>query len=229
MNEPFDLLRLRLHEIEARMHEVACHHASSIAKLPITQHHSAINLLHYLALRNEDITALQDSLHLLGLSSLSSSESHIHRQLQAILAITGTQYQLSELDTCTAEYGLQQLKDNCQKLFGTDTKEGKPAVMVTFDNSFLEKPEWVRSLLENGMNIARINCAHDAEEVWLKLIELLHEASKEMGIPCKLYMDLAGPKIRVKLYQCDLYNMPIFYKSYSGKCRWYQTNSTMRR
>jgi len=32
-----------------------------------------------------------------------------------------------------------------------------------------------------------------------------------------------------KLYQCDLYNMPIFYKSYSGKCRWYQTNSTMRR
>jgi len=32
-----------------------------------------------------------------------------------------------------------------------------------------------------------------------------------------------------RLYHCDLYNMPIFYKSYSGKCRWYQTNSTMRR
>ena len=27
-----------------------------------------------------------------------------------------------------------------------------------------------------------------------------------------------------KLYQCDLYNMTIFYK-----CRWYLTNSTMRR
>jgi len=199
MNERIDLLRLRLHEIELRMHEVVHHHTSSIAKLPNAQQLSAINLLHYLALRNEDITALQNSLHLLGLSSLSSSESHIHRQLQAILAITGTQYQFSELDMCTAEYGLLQLRDNCQKLFGTDTKEGKPAVMVTFDNSFLEKPEWVRSLLENGMNIARINCAHDAEEVWLELIELLHEASKEKGIPCKLYMDLAGPKIRVKL------------------------------
>ncbi len=86
--------------------------------------------------------------------------------------------------------------------------------MVTFDNSFLEKPEWVRSLLGSGMNIARINCAHDNEVLWLKLIELLHEASQDTGIPCKLYMDLAGPKIRVKLYQCDLYNMPIFYKSY---------------
>lgn len=199
MNESIDLLRLRLHAIEARMHEVVNIHTSVIKKLPKAQQLSAINLLNYLALRNEDITTLQDSLHLLGLSSLSSAESHIYRQLQAILAITGTEFQLSDLDRCTAEYGFQQLRDNCQQLFGTDTKEGKPAVMVTFDNSFLEKPEWVSRLLENGMNIARINCAHDNEELWLKLIELLHEASQDTGIPCKLYMDLAGPKIRVKL------------------------------
>ena len=30
------------------------------------------------------------------------------------------------------------------------------------------------------------------------------------------------------LYQCDLLNIGIFNKSYSGKCRWYQTNSPMR-
>ncbi len=69
MNESIDLLRLRLHAIEARMHEVVNIHTSVIKKLPKAQQLSAINLLNYLALRNEDITALQDSLHLLGLSS----------------------------------------------------------------------------------------------------------------------------------------------------------------
>ena len=98
MNESIDLLRLRLHAIEARMHEVVNIHTSVIKKLPKAQQLSAINLLNYLALRNEDITTLQDSLHLLGLSSLSSAESHIYRQLQAILAITGTEFQLSDLD-----------------------------------------------------------------------------------------------------------------------------------
>ena len=39
---------------------------------------SAQNLIHYLTLRNIDIRLLQNELHNLGLSSLSSSESHIH-------------------------------------------------------------------------------------------------------------------------------------------------------
>jgi hypothetical protein len=44
-----------------------------------------------------------------------------------------------------------------------------------------------------------------------------------------LYHAVLNPAVHDFLYQCDLYNMPIFYKSYSGKCRWYQTNSTIRR
>ena len=37
---------------------------------------SSINLIQYLTLRSEDVRSLQDQLHVLGLSSLASSESH---------------------------------------------------------------------------------------------------------------------------------------------------------
>ena len=46
---------------------------------------SAKNLVRYLALRSEDVRSMQDRLHIHGLSSLASSESHILRQVQAIL------------------------------------------------------------------------------------------------------------------------------------------------
>src|SRR5688500_8792559 len=53
---------------------------------------SAINLIQYLVLRSEDIRALQDELHVFGLSSLTSSESHILRQVQTILQRLGKEF-----------------------------------------------------------------------------------------------------------------------------------------
>ena len=47
------------------------------------------------------------------------------------------------------------------------------------------------------MNVARINCAHDHKEIWENMIRLVKKATKETGSPCKIYMDLAGPKMRV--------------------------------
>jgi pyruvate kinase len=49
------------------------------------------------------------------------------------------------------------------------------------------------------MNVARINCAHDNKLIWQNMIKLVHKASKETGLPCKIYMDLAGPKMRVSV------------------------------
>jgi len=49
--------------------------------------------------------------------------------------------------------------------------------------------------LEAEMNVARINCAHDNEEVWQNMIELLRAASKKTGIPCTVYMDLLDKKV----------------------------------
>ena len=84
---------------------------------------SAINLIHYLTLRNKDIRDLQDQLHIHGLSSLASAESHIHRQIQAILQRLGKKYLPDELDPCTYEFSQQQLLHTSLKLFGEKKEE----------------------------------------------------------------------------------------------------------
>ena len=128
------------------------------------------NLLHYLTLRKEEIRELQDALHALGLSSLSSSESHIHRQLQAILQLLGKHYTTSQLDTCTYKYNQQQIIYKSEMLFGSKSDDVIPYLMVTFDAGFADNYMLIKSLLQNGMNVARINCAHDDEVAWNKMI-----------------------------------------------------------
>jgi pyruvate kinase len=49
------------------------------------------------------------------------------------------------------------------------------------------------------MNVARINCAHGNEKSWKALIASVRKASDKTGRPCKIYMDIAGPKMRVDL------------------------------
>jgi len=71
--------------------------------------------------------------------------------------------------------------------------------MVTFDASFADNYALIKNLLQNGMNVARINCAHDDEGTWAKMIHHLRSACLHTGLTCKIYMDLAGPKIRTKL------------------------------
>lgn len=158
---------------------------------------SAVNFLKYLRFRKNDVRKLQDKLHAHGLSSLASGESHIHRQIQVTLQQLGVHF--TKLDSCTSAYGVKKIAKSSAELFGKNHAEWPSAVMVTFDSSFLEEKKLVADLLLNGMGVARINCAHDDEEVWLKMIEKIRKASGQTGIPCKIHMDLAGPKIRTVL------------------------------
>lgn len=160
---------------------------------------SATNLIHYLTLRNEDIRDLQDELHVLGLSSLASSESHILSQIQSILRRLGKKFSPDEMEGCTYTYSLAKMEKEQKKLFGRKMEDGIPYIMVTFDSSFAENYAIIKTLLQNGMNVARINCAHDNEAVWAQMIQLVHRASQHTGLDCKIYMDLAGPKIRTNL------------------------------
>lgn len=49
------------------------------------------------------------------------------------------------------------------------------------------------------MNVARSNCAHDDEPTWSKMIQQIRRAIRHTGLNCKIYMDLAGPKIRTQI------------------------------
>ena len=170
----------------------------TIAGVHPKQKQSATNLIHYLALRREDLRPLQDELHVAGLSSLASSESHILQQLKAVLQRLGAAFP-GKNTAITYEAGTELLHRRATMLFGHKESAVIPHLMVTFDKGMAEDYAAVKALLKAGMNIARINCAHDKPEDWGKMIANVHKAVRSTQRPCKIYMDLAGPKIRTTL------------------------------
>jgi len=170
-----------------------------IARVHPQQKKSIANLIHYLALRREDLRPLQDHLHDAGLSSLASAESHILRQVQAVLQRLGVDIPKKELSFGNAGTEAAHLRQRAAALFGHKEDPVMPHLMVTFDAALAGNFAYVKSLLKAGMNIARINSAHDSPEDWQRMISNVRKAARLTGHPCKIYFDLAGPKIRTVL------------------------------
>ena len=164
-----------------------------------SQKKSVTNLMHYLALRQEDLRPVQDALHDAGLSSLASAESHVLRQVQAVLQRLGTTFSAREISAIDAEFGTEQLRMRSKMLFGAKESPLIPHLMVTFESSLAHDYDQVKSLIKAGMNIARINTAHDSPKEWLKMVQNVQKAAKTTKRPCQIYLDLAGPKIRTVL------------------------------
>jgi pyruvate kinase len=199
MQSDLEFIKEQLRLLEERMLREVDLRKERIQDLHPEQQDSARNLIYYLTLRNEDIRELQDLLHVYGLSSLASSESHILRQLQAINERLGREYREEELDVCTYPFSKLKTGEKSRMLFGQKKENNIPYLMVTFDSGFANDYAMIKNLLQNGMNVARINCAHDDESTWSKMINQVRNASTATGLDCKIYMDLAGPKIRTKL------------------------------
>jgi len=198
-SESLDFIKKELISLEITMVADVANKSGIIGSLHKDQQEAAKNLVEYLTVRNRDLRVLQDALHISGLSSLASSESHIKRQVQAILERLGESYPADQIDTCDFSFGKMKIDERSHLLFGKKTNPNIPSLMVTFDSGFADSYALIKSLLENGMNVARINCAHDDEAVWSKMISKLRKACRHTGIDCKIYMDLAGPKIRTVL------------------------------
>ena len=197
------------------LHAEATHQAL-IEKVKEDYRNSAINLVDYLSLRATDIETLQLQLHRSGLSSLSSSEGHIKSQLIHVMEWLGAKP--GEKCEVNPENGLKYLQRNIEVLLGVKSTENVIPVMVTFDTNFADDLDLLCALLENGMRLARINCAHDNPDTWTAMISNLEQAKKKTGLPCKLYMDLAGPKIRTHIV--DHKNQPIKLKVEEGDKIW---------
>jgi pyruvate kinase len=54
----------------------------------------------------------------------------------------------------------------------------------------------IRTLIERGMDVARINCAHDTPDAWGRMIAHIRRAEAETGFHCRIHIDLGGPKAR---------------------------------
>ncbi|MFY0673918.1 MAG: pyruvate kinase [Bacteroidia bacterium] len=159
---------------------------------------SAVNFIHYLVLRSQNIREMQDHLHKMGLSSLDNSEGQILNQIVQILKWMNCPT-VNELKTpCDYEQSSKIHKRHLINLLGKNHFKDQPNIMVTLSEKHLYEPEVFENMLLAGMTIARINCAHDNEEIWEMFISKINEAKEKTNRECKVYIDLAGPKIRVK-------------------------------
>ncbi|MDH4414430.1 MAG: pyruvate kinase, partial [Rhizobium sp.] len=159
------------------------------------------NLCHYLALRHMDLRPMQRRLMALGLSSMGRLESRvlptIDAVLQALAALAGSTGGAGRL--CTeAEFfaGEQRLEAATEILFGRRTDARRTRIMVTLPSEAADGPDLVLDLARAGMNVARINCAHDGPEAWRAMTAFVRAAGSVVGRDIKVLMDIAGPKIR---------------------------------
>lgn len=191
-----------LTEIRNRCLFMEASFAAEIERVDPEYRISARNLLHYLGLRQYDLREIQRDLASLGLSSLGRTEAHTLAGLDAVLAA------LHELAGRTIERPLEAvpqvdfatgpaiLEDHTKCLLGPAPRGRAVRIMVTMPSEAAVDYGLVRDLLNAGMNVMRINCAHDDPAAWRGMIENLRRAKQETGRRCRVLMDLAGPKLR---------------------------------
>jgi pyruvate kinase len=174
--------------------------AEELAQVHDNFRRSAANLLHYLALRSRDIRKLQDNLAALGLSSIGRAEAHAMATVGSVRAILCRLANQAEagLPPSAVAYGEghRLLQQHTQDLLGPRPAQRFVRIMVTMDTAAADDYLLVREMLARGMDCMRINCAHDSPAVWLRMIEHLDRARRELGRPCRVLMDLGGPKLR---------------------------------
>jgi len=161
---------------------------------------SARNLIDYIALRHVDIRELQAQLANLGLSSLGGAEGNVLASVRAVQKAlgsisTGQSYDLDE-EQRNFEESDQRRMAHVDDILGATPKGRVVRIMVTLPSEAAEEYQLVYDLINTGMDIARINCAHDDEASWLRMIKNIDRADKEIDHHCKIFMDVAGAKLR---------------------------------
>ena len=158
---------------------------------------SLANLAHYLALRRHDLRDLQDELTLLGLSSLGRLEARVLANLDAVIAALAPHAgDRAPFPSARAFYrGERVLERNRAELFGRRERRRR-AIMVTFGTEAAEEPDLVLDLARRGMDVARINGAHDTPGDWTRMVANVRRAGQACGRDLRILFDLAGPSCR---------------------------------
>ena len=161
----------------------------------------AQNLSRYIALRGHDLTDLQYRLAARGLSSLGRSEAKVAPALDTLIAtlrrLTG-ETEAAYPAPALFRAGDSELDAETDALFGKRSADAPRArIMATLPPEAASQLEFVEQLVAAGMDCARINCAHDDPESWGRMIENVREAAIRRERPCRVLMDIAGPKCRI--------------------------------
>ena len=66
-----------------------------------------------------------------------------------------------------------------------------------------EKPEVLEQLIQNGMNVARLNFSHGTHEEHLEKIKTIRRLRRKLNAPIAIMLDTKGPEIRTGNYNVD--------------------------
>jgi pyruvate kinase len=161
---------------------------------------SARNLLHYLSIRQTDIRELQQDLHSLGLSSLGVLEPNAIAALNAVIgnleAIANVGSSEPAAPPVDFRTGRLLLRDHARRLLGPAPRDRSVRIMVTMPSAAAEDARLIEDLLRAGMDLMRINCAHDDAPAWRRMAAHLRQAEQKVGRRCAIQADLGGPKLR---------------------------------
>lgn len=162
---------------------------------------SAMNLVRYLTLRTFDLRKLHGSLSEHGISALRSGEGYVYRNvadaLRLVKLLQGKPYNPPyEVVSIGHSKSAKLIKKHTSTLFNPGRHSNDTEIMVTMPSEAADQPELIKAMMQAGMEIARINMAHDDEYAWLQMVKHIKTMSKEIKNSCKIYMDLPGPKIR---------------------------------
>jgi pyruvate kinase len=201
ISSSYDLIALEAQVRELRDALLAAEvaRADEISAAHPSHRRSATNLVHYVELRNHDVRDLQAQLGLVGLSSLGRSEPYVLATIEAVLSVlalmTGQEPPEPRASIALTD-GQDLLAINANGLLGPARHRRSTRIMVTMPSEAADDAHLIEAWIASGMDLARINCAHDDQEVWSRMIARLRSAAEAGGHQCRVAMDLGGPKLR---------------------------------
>ncbi|KAL2550662.1 Plastidial pyruvate kinase 4 [Forsythia ovata] len=177
---------------------------------------SATNLIHYLALKSLDIEQIKEELSSLGLLNLETINPYVLSSLSAciqmlsnsksdsvhglkssgeVLPIHKSLQNQTNGDLAIAAM-MKRASSNRNLLLGSLKGQRGTHIMVTVGQEVVDNDTHVAGLIEAGATIFRINCAHGNPDIWNEIIRRVKQSSQILEKPCRVLMDLAGPKLR---------------------------------
>lgn len=160
------------------------------------------NLAYYLALRRHDLRLLQRQLMRHGLSSMGRLESRVLPTFDAVLSclatMTGRDAPYPAPGEADFFAGEERLARAAATLFGPGPAHRRGRIMVTLPSEAATDPDFILELARAGMDVARINCAHDDSAAWRAMTKHVRAASRTLRRRITVLMDIAGPKIRTE-------------------------------
>ncbi|HEY5135483.1 MAG TPA: pyruvate kinase [Candidatus Nanopelagicales bacterium] len=191
----------RLDSLLAALDKSEMDHADDIAAVDEVHRPGALNLVHFTTMRQLDLRELQGDLMDLGVTSLAATGADVRAKVVAARTLVGAlggDSDVQDLDALRRALmrGENILDANSRELFGP-MRDGRPTrIMVTLPSEAADEPDLVAAFVHAGMDVARINCAHDDSTAWARMAENVRTAAASAGRQVLVSMDLPGPKLR---------------------------------